>query len=69
MAVSDDLGEVTKYLISLAEHPNRLAEYRKDPESALSKAGLSAGARTYLTGRRGPSGDAIIIIILIVAIV
>jgi len=68
MPIADDLGEVTKFLVSLAENPNRLAEYRKDPESVLSKAGLSTGARTYLTGKRGPAGDTVIIIILIIVI-
>jgi hypothetical protein len=67
VALSDDLASVTKYMLSLAEDPERLATFQADPSAAIEAAELSPGAKTFLapTGR---VDNAVVIIIVVVVV-
>jgi hypothetical protein len=72
MARSDEVGEVTRYLLSLVEDPRKLAEFKRDPDAALQAANLSEGAIAMVRANRpvgGGGGTTIIVIALIIIVV
>jgi hypothetical protein len=38
---AEDVTTIHQFIISLAEDPNRLAQFRTDPDSVLASAGIS----------------------------
>ncbi len=71
MARSDEIGEVTRYLLSLVEDPKKLTEFKRDPDAALEAARLSEGAIAMIRSQRpvGGGGTTIIVIALIIIVV
>jgi hypothetical protein len=69
MALSDDLGDLTRFMLSLAEDPKKLAEYRRDPEAVIKRTKLSRGAAELLRQRIAARGDNVIIVVIVVVVV
>ena len=65
MPLSDDIGEVTKFMLSLVEDPKKLAAYRKDPAAAVKAAKLKPGAANLLRRR----GDDLLLVVVVVVVV
>lgn len=67
MPLSDDLGDLTKFMLSLVEEPKRLEEYRRDPKTAIDAARLSRGARDFIN-QAAAGGDTVVVVVVVVVV-
>jgi hypothetical protein len=67
MPLSDDLGDLTKFMLSLVEEPKRLEEYRQDPKTTIDAAKLSRGARE-LIDQAAAGGDTVVVVVVVVIV-
>ncbi len=69
MPLADDVGDLTKFMVSLAEDPAKLEEFRRDRAGFIEAARLSEGARRMLGDRMLAVDSNVIVVIIVVVVV
>lgn len=69
MAVSDDVADVTRFMMSLVEDPAKLTEFKRDPQAVIAAADLREGALAMLEPTGGRIGTVVVVVVIIFVIV
>jgi hypothetical protein len=69
MATSNDLAEITRFMMTLVEDPRKLEAYKSNPTAAMEAAHLPEGALSLLKIEEPGERNTIVVIIFLIIVV
>ena len=69
MAMSDDVADVTRFMMSLVEDPAKLTEFKRDPQAVIAAADLREGALAMMSGPTGGRIGTVVVVVVIIFVI